>query len=87
MTKEETFIINVGGFLLACLSFVWMIVHFRYGFSFPLLNELMTLPAWAALMVILSLALSAIGKGKYAIGMLLGAVLSVFVILAVFMSI
>ena len=87
MTKEGTFLINMGDFLLACLSFVWMTVHFRYGLSFPLLNELMTLPAWAALMLILSLALSAVGKGKYVIGMLLGAVLSVFVILAVFMSI
>jgi len=77
MTRESMFLANVAGFFVGTASISWMILRSpRFGFSSAWLDSLISFPLWPSLIVVALMLLLAVGRGRLAIGLLVGALLS-----------
>jgi len=73
----STLAANIVGFFLGSASISWMILRSpRFGFSSIWLDSFISFPLWPSLIVGAMMLLVAVGKGRLAIGLFVGALLS-----------
>ena len=75
--RASTFLANVAGFFVGTASISWMILRSpRFGFSSVWLDSLISFPLWPSLIVVALMFLLAVGRGRLAIGLFVGGLLS-----------
>ena len=75
--KIDSLSANVVGFFVGTAPIAWMILRSpRFGFSSVWLDSLISFPLWLSLIVVALMLLLAIGRGRLAIGLFVGALLS-----------
>jgi hypothetical protein len=85
--RGSTVLVNVAGFFVGSASISWMILRSpRFAFSSAWLDILFSVPLWPILIVAALLLLLAVGRGKLAIGLIVGALLSFGLILILAMA-
>ena len=75
--KIDSVSANVAGFFVGTAPIAWMILRSpSFGFSSVWLDSLISFPLWPSLIVVALMLLLAIGRGRLAIGLFVGALLS-----------